>query len=162
MTTRSSIHSTLLLGFAILLGTSAPLAAAETSPWLTSLDEAVAAAKDGDRYIIVDLYADWCGWCKVLEKEVFPSSEFHELTRDMVLLKVDTEDGGEGADIQARFGANSLPTTLILDADLVKIGEVKGYAPAPRFTALVRRQLDEFTRLLEFATKRRARAATSR
>lgn len=138
---------------AILVYTGAPALADADSPWLTRLDEAVTAAEAGDRYIVVDLYADWCGWCKVLEREVFPSPEFRELTRDMVLLKVDTEDGGEGTELQARFGAYSLPTTLILDPDLVKIGEVKGYAPAPRFVALVRRQLDEHAALLDVYDK---------
>lgn len=146
----------------LLCATLATPATAETSPspsppsggtWLTSVDEAVATAGDGDRYILVDLYADWCGWCKVLEKEVFTSPPFLEFTRDMVLLRVDVEDGGEGSELQARFEAMSLPTTLILDAGMVKVGEVRGYAPVDRFLAEVRRQLDEFSAMLELYDK---------
>ncbi len=128
----------------------APTALAGGDSWLTSVDEAFAAAQKEDRYVLVDLYADWCGWCKVLEREVFTSPEFQEFTRDMVLLRVDVEDGGEGSALQARYEATSLPTTLILDPDMVKVGEVKGYAPTPKFIASVRRELDEFEAMLDF------------
>ncbi|MEM7356703.1 MAG: thioredoxin family protein, partial [Acidobacteriota bacterium] len=125
-------------------------ATGEVDGWLTSVDAAVDAAADGDRKILVDLYADWCGWCKVLEEKVFTTPEFRTFTQDMVLLRVDVEDGGEGSELQARFGANSLPTTLILDSQLAKIGEVSGYAPTPRFLAAVRGQLQEYEAMLEF------------
>ncbi len=125
-------------------------ASAGDDPWLTGVDQAFAAAVDGDRYVLVDLYAEWCGWCKVLEKEVFTSPEFRDFTRDMVLLRVDVDDGAEGSALQARYGANSLPTTLILDSRMVKIGEVKGYSPTPEFIAAARRELEEFEAMLEF------------
>lgn len=127
---------------------SVPASEAVAANWLTRVDAAVEAARDGERKILVDLYADWCGWCKVLEEKVFTTPEFLSFTADMVLLRVDVEDGGEGSDLQARFGANSLPTTLILDSRLAKIGEVRGYAPTPRFIAAVRGQLEEYDAML--------------
>ena len=137
----------------LLVLTFASGAGAATTSWLTSLDEALAQAARHDRYVLVDLYAEWCGWCKVLEKEVFTSEPFLEFARDMVLLRVDVEDGGEGSELQARFEAMSLPTTLILDADMVKIGEVRGYAPTPAFIANVKGQLDEYAAMLELYDK---------
>ena len=140
----------------LLIAVAANSSAAGTR-WLTSVDDARAAARDGDRYILVDLYADWCGWCKVLEKEVFASPQFQQVSADMVLLRVDVMDGGEGTELQARFGANSLPTTLVLDADLVKVGEVRGYAPTAQFIAALRGQLGEYATMLDlFERMRRA------
>ncbi len=141
---------TLQLVLCLLLAFAPTAAVAAGGSWLTSVDEAFAVAEDGDRYVLVDLYAEWCGWCKVLEREVFTSPEFRDFSRDMVLLRVDVDDGGEGSALQARYEANSLPTTLILDAGMVKIGEVKGYAPTPQFIASVRRELEEFEAMLEF------------
>ena len=130
-----------------------PASAAAGDGWLTSVDAALTAAEDGDRYVLVDLYADWCGWCKVLEKEVFTTPEFRDFTRDMVLLRVDVEDGGEGSALQARYQANSLPTTLILDSQMVKIGEVRGYSPTPQYIASIRGELEEYKAMLEFFDK---------
>ena len=109
--------------------------------WLTSLPEALAEAKKRDTYILVDLYAEWCGWCKQLEKKVFASPEFIAKARSFVLLRVDTEDGGDGAKLQALHEAESLPTTLILDAKGVRAGEIGGYAPTQEFIGYIDQQL---------------------
>lgn len=109
--------------------------------WLTSLPQALAEAKKRDAYILVDLYAEWCGWCKELEKKVFASPEFVAKARSFVLLRVDTEDGGDGARLQALHEANSLPTTLILDPKGARAGEIGGYAPTREFLGYIDQQL---------------------
>jgi thioredoxin-related protein len=37
-----------------------------------SWEEAVAACEKEPRKIFVDVYTDWCGWCKVMDKKTFP------------------------------------------------------------------------------------------
>ena len=142
---RIRLFTLLLLG----LLSSQPGTAADQGEWLSSVDKALAKASDEDRLILVDLYADWCGWCKKLEEEVFSSPAFQEFTRDFVLLRVDTEDGGEGTRLQQKFDAYSLPTTLILDSDKVKIGEVMGFAPTERFIASIQKEIQSFDELVQ-------------
>lgn len=141
-----------LLSLALLTAwTAGPLAAsgppaakpagAAAPVWLTSLPEAMAEAKRRDTYVLVDLYAEWCGWCKQLEKKVFASPEFLAKARNFVLLRVDTEDGADGAKLQALHEADSLPTTLILDAKGARAGEIGGYAPTAEFLGYIDQQL---------------------
>lgn len=118
-----------------------PAPAAAAPVWLTSLPQALAEAKKRDTYVLVDLYAEWCGWCKELEKKVFASPEFVAKAQSFVLLRVDTEDGGDGARLQAVHEANSLPTTLILDPKGVRAGEIGGYAPTREFLGYIDQQL---------------------
>ncbi len=115
----------------------------EMEGWLTSVGEAIDLAKKNDAYIIVDLYAEWCGWCKVLEEKVFSTPRFKKFakSRNFVLLRVDTEDGGDGSGLQSRFQAFSLPTTLILDASFVRVGSISGYAPIDSFLRFIDEQL---------------------
>jgi thioredoxin-related protein len=133
----------------IVLTLVSTLARATERRWLTSVDEATAAARGSGQRIFVDLYADWCGWCKRLEEDVFSTPEFQEFAGDLVLLRVDTEDGSEGTRLQERFEAYSLPTTLIVDQDLVRIAEAKGYAPAARYISLFQREIKVFGELIE-------------
>lgn len=131
------------LALAALLG--GPVAAATSQPshgaWLTDLPAAQAQAKESGRPIFVDLYADWCGWCKVLDAKVFSTPRFADYAKQFVLLRVDTEDGGHGSALYQRFGAGTLPTTLLLRHDLVKIGEIPGYAPLEEFLERTDEQL---------------------
>lgn len=123
--------------------------------WMTDLDAALAKAKEGDRYILVDLYADWCGWCKVLEKEVFASAEFRRFTEDWVYLRVNVEDGGEGAMLQVRYGASSLPTTLVIKSSMALVGKVSGYAPMPRFAEILGGEIGAYERFVKLFEARR-------
>ena len=138
-----------LFAAALWLAVATALAADGGGRWLTRVDEAMKQAADGDRYVFVDLYAEWCGWCKVLEEKVFSTPEFQRFTQDWVLLRVDVDDGAEGSALQARYKAYSLPTTLILDARGVRIGMLEGFLPAPSFLGRLSGEIDTYDNLLE-------------
>ena len=139
-----SLSILLILGMWI----PSPPALAEHREWLTSVDEALDLAKKNDQRILVDLYADWCGWCKRLEQDVFSTPIFQEFSKDYVLLRVDTEDGDEGTQLQQKYEAYNLPTTLVLDQKQVMIAEVKGYAPAAQYVATIQREIGSFDELV--------------
>lgn len=105
--------------------------------WLKSIAAAQKKAKETNRLIFVDLFADWCGWCHRMEREVFPSEGFQKATQNMVLLRVNIEDGAEGAQLARQFQATQLPTFLILTPDMTIAGLIKGYAPAPTFVKVL-------------------------
>jgi thioredoxin-related protein len=102
-------------------------------PWIKSLPEAQKKAKAGNRLIFVDMFADWCGWCHRMEQEVFPAQAFQKATDDMVLLRLNTEDGADGTRFAQDFGITSLPTFVLLTHDGMIAGMIRGYAPAPEF-----------------------------
>lgn len=102
-------------------------------PWLTSLSAAQKKAKVGKSLIFVDLFAEWCGWCHQLEQQVFPSQAFQKATDGYVLLRLNTEDRGEGTKLAQQFAITSLPTSLLLTGDLQIAGMIRGFQPADAF-----------------------------
>lgn len=46
---------------------------AQESPsikWMT-IEQALSASEKNPKKIIIDIYTDWCGWCKVMDRETF-------------------------------------------------------------------------------------------
>jgi thioredoxin-related protein len=131
------------------------LALAFTSPgfaaptWFKDVASAKKEAVARKQLILVDMTASWCGWCHRFEKEVYPSPVFENATKDIVLLRLDTEDGKEGTDFSMRYNVTQLPTFLLLAPDLTVAAVLQGYAPAPEFAQrmdLARKQYADFTK----------------
>ncbi len=101
--------------------------------WLKSLPAAQKKAKEQHALIFVDLFADWCGWCHKMEQEVFPSEVFQKATNNKVLLRLNTEDAGEGTKLSQQFGITTLPTFLLLTPEGTIAGMIRGYWPANDF-----------------------------
>jgi len=101
--------------------------------WHKSVAAAQKVAKEKKQLILVDMFAEWCGWCHRFEREVFPSMVFQDATDDIVLLRLDTEDGGEGTQFARKYSITSLPTFLLLDSDLNIAALIRGYSPPNDF-----------------------------
>ncbi|HEY4640399.1 MAG TPA: thioredoxin fold domain-containing protein [Thermoanaerobaculia bacterium] len=123
---------------------------AYAGPWLKSLSAAQQKAKDGNKLIFVDMFADWCGWCHRMEQEVFPSQAFQSATDDLVLLRLNTEDGADGSKLAQRFQVTSLPTFLLITPDMTIAGIIRGYAPPNDFVKSVK---DSETRYNDFNSR---------
>src|SRR5436189_3917103 len=59
--------------------------------WMT-FEEAVEKSKTEKRKIFIDVYTDWCGWCKVMDKNTFPDPEVAKLLNEKFYpVKLDAE-----------------------------------------------------------------------
>lgn len=67
-----------------------------------------------DKVVLVDLYADWCGPCKMLSPTV------EAIAEEEKEVKVGKLNVDENSDIAAEYGVRSIPTLLIF-----KNGELK-------------------------------------
>lgn len=105
--------------------------------WLKTVAAAQKVAKEKNQLILVDMYAEWCGWCHRFEREVFPSEVFQKASEDLVLLRLDTEDKGEGSAMQRKYQVTSLPTFVLLTPDLSLAGSIRGYAPPTQFVQML-------------------------
>lgn len=136
-----------ILAAAILALAIAPQTFAGT--WHKSIASAQKVAKAKNQYILVDMFAEWCGWCHRFEREVFPSETFQNATGNIVLLRLDTEDKAEGTQMAMKYQVTSLPTFLLLAPDLSLAGAIRGYAPAPQFVSMLQETKDKYEKFLK-------------
>jgi thioredoxin-related protein len=112
--------------------------------WHKSIAAAQKVAKEKNQLILVDMFAEWCGWCHRFEREVFPSETFQNASADLVLLRLDTEDQKEGTQLARKYSVTSLPTFVLLAPDLSVAGMIRGYAPAPQFVQMLKETRDKY------------------
>ncbi len=59
--------------------------------WLT-FEEAINKSAQDNKPIFIDVYTDWCGWCKKMDKNTFQNSEVVEyVAQNYHAVKVDAE-----------------------------------------------------------------------
>jgi thiol:disulfide interchange protein len=104
--------------------------AASEVTWLTSYDEAITAAKKNKQPVMIDFYADWCGWCKRLDSDTYVHKDVVMLAQDFVSLKLDAD---AEKDLSSRYKVVGLPTILFIDAGGNEIHRVVGYRPPEDF-----------------------------
>jgi thioredoxin-related protein len=68
-----------------------PSAPVEKTKWL-SLDEAAQQLQKEKRPVLIDLYTDWCGWCKVMDKRTYANKQVSAyLAQKFYPVKIDAE-----------------------------------------------------------------------
>src|SRR5882724_2123227 len=108
-----------ILGFLVL--NAGALAAVN---WGQDYDAALATAKKDKKLVMVDLYTDWCGWCKKLDKDTYGDKDVTDkLTKDFVTVKVNPEKSPKGAALAKQFGTRGFPHIVFVDAEGKKISE---------------------------------------
>ena len=93
-----------------------------------SFDEALARARHEKRILLVDVYTDWCGWCKKLDREVFADARVAGAAKRLVAVRVNAEKGGE--DVARRYDVEGYPTLLFVDGSGTIVKRVDGYVDA--------------------------------
>ncbi len=74
-------------------------------------------AKQKKKIVFVDVYTEWCGPCKLMEKNIFPDEQVGKYyNTNFICYKLDGEKG-EGPEIVKKYGIKSYPTCLYLDGD---------------------------------------------
>jgi thioredoxin-like negative regulator of GroEL len=77
-------------------------------------DEALKKAKAAGKPVMIDFWAEWCGWCHRLHQTTYVDPRVVKLGEDFVVVKIDTEAGGRQTAIAQRYDVQTLPTILFV------------------------------------------------
>lgn len=116
--------------------------------WLR-LEEAYALNQQEPRKIFVDVYTDWCGWCKKMDKATFADEKVAAyVNENYYAVKLNAESDREfqmagekmtERQVAAQLGVRSYPTIVLIHEDFQRFQPAPGYRPANDFLEILKK-----------------------
>jgi len=140
----------------LLLSFSRKLAFSTGEMQWMSLAQAESSAQKQKRPILIDLYTDWCGWCKVMDKKTYANMNVANYVHEKfypVKINAESRDNisfnGKTFQFNAQYKANEFaiyltqgrlefPTTIIIPADGSSPQAIPGYLEPKEFELIVK------------------------
>lgn len=125
--------------------------------WMT-FEEAIEASKENPKKIFIDIYTDWCGWCKKMDAQTFShpdiatylnenyySVKFNAEQEESIMFKGHEfkfiPSGRRGVhELAVALTNNNLsyPMSVFMDEEYKILSPVPGYQKAPFFDAVLK------------------------
>lgn len=136
------IRHIVLASIVIFLGCTTTPEPVSNISWI-SLEEAQLKANEDGKKILVNVYTDWCEFCKKLDNDVYPDSTvmqnlnkfYHSVRLDGESDDLITFNGVSMTkeDFAQELGVRSYPTILFIDSNGELILQINGYMPVNDF-----------------------------
>ena len=118
-----------------------------------SWNDALAKAKEENKLIFVDAYAQWCGPCKRMAATVFPTKEAGAFfNTNFINYKMDMERG-EGPAFGKKYPVRAYPTLMFIDGDGELVHKKIGAQSTQSLIALGKKALTMVDKSPKYAEK---------
>lgn len=119
-------------------------------------NKVLAESEKTGKPIFIDMYTDWCGWCKHMDKTTFSDDAVAKyLSANFIPSKMDGESS-IGRSLVGKYDVSGYPTFLIVDGDANMISNMSGFMEADPFLDKLRKEMTSSSAMDELKQKRAA------
>jgi len=123
--------------------------------WMPTYKEALKKSRKEKKPVLIYFTgSDWCGPCKILDRDLFHTSKFKALSdKELVLLEVNIprridvispKKMKHNKIIQQKYKVKAFPTLMIVNHRGKKIAEKKGYIMTEYYYPFFQSQIDKY------------------
>ncbi len=126
----------------------------------TNYTQGVREAAAMNKKVLIDVYTDWCGWCKKMDSDTYTDQGVKSyLNQEYVLVKLNAESNNKetldtmqvtDAQLASAFGVNGYPTTVFLTSDGQPITAAPGFMKPAEFLNILRYIAGDYYKKMEF------------
>lgn len=117
-----------LLAIVLCIATYGSQAAADDISWQRDLRAAARKSADQHKPLLVEITADWCGYCRKMQQTTFRDQTIVKRINDCFVPV--TIDADANKEVFGQFGVQGLPTTVILSPEMKVVKRIVGYQTA--------------------------------
>jgi thiol-disulfide isomerase/thioredoxin len=116
--------------------------------WERKFEDALKKARAADKPVMIDFWAEWCGWCHRLDKTTYMDPAVLALAKDFVAVKVNTEGEPRDVAVAIRYDVSSLPTIMVVSPRGRPIARVNGFVGPGQFPRVLEGARDASRRVI--------------
>jgi thioredoxin-like negative regulator of GroEL len=118
--------------------------------WEGRFEDALKKARASHKPVIVDFWAQWCGWCHRLDKTTYVDPAVVKLAEGFVAVKVNTEGDPRDTAVAIRYDVSNLPTIMVISPEGRPIARVNGFVGPGQFPRVLEGAKDVATRVIKW------------
>lgn len=126
----------LIMVTSLFMGQTSPVAAVSGGITWQKYDKGVVMAKEQNKKIFLYFHAEWCGYCRQMDKSTFQDKALIDyMNANFIAIKVDSDVEKKVAD---SYSVRGLPTSWFLKSNSDKLSNMPGYIDAKRLMTILK------------------------
>jgi thioredoxin-related protein len=106
-------------------------------------DALVEQAREEGKFVMIDAYTDWCGWCKVMDRETFADSAAGTYINERFLSAKTNMEADFGIKMAMKHRVPQYPQYLFFDGEGQLVARLSGFMKPEAFVAAVDKAIFE-------------------